>query len=243
MIIILNIAPLTPTLIDYLEETGRLNRRAVITDIGSGTGKLSEVFLEQGYPIMGIEPNNEMREAGESLLANYLKFESMDGTAETTGLPRNSCDLIICGQSFHWFNIPQTRVDWQRILSPNGWVALIWNERDTQSAFLSDYKSFLRIHAKSYSEVNHRNIDTALIERFCTPNPLEISEFPNHQLFDFPSLLGRYMSSSYAYTAGDPKLDNAVKALRALFEMLQVNDRVRFEYRTRIYSGQPPIAE
>ncbi|MGB0372876.1 MAG: class I SAM-dependent methyltransferase [Opitutales bacterium] len=224
--------------VDYLLESERLTRASVTADIGSGTGKLSEIFLEKDFPIIGVEPNREMREAGESLLARYNKFESMDGTAETTGLPRDSCDLIICGQAFHWFNIPQARQEWQRILAPGGSVVLIWNERDTHSSFLSDYEQFLHVHAKSYSEVNHRNIETSTIKTFFAPGPLEIREFPNHQFFDFPSLLGRYMSSSYAYTARDPEFEEAMKSLRELFDIHQVNDRVRFEYQTRVYCGQ-----
>lgn len=227
-------------LVDFLEQNGHLSRGAVIADIGSGTGKLSEVFLEQGFPIIGIEPNRDMRLAAESLLIDYSKFESVDGTAETTGLPKSSCDLIICGQAFHWFNIPQTRQEWQRILAPSGKVALIWNERDTHSPFLADYEKFLHIHARSYQEVNHRNIETSTIESFFTPHPIEVKEFSNHQLFEFPALLGRYMSSSYAYTSGDAEFDDAVKALRTLFDLHQDQDRVRFEYQTRVYIGQLP---
>ncbi|MEM7672965.1 MAG: class I SAM-dependent methyltransferase [Verrucomicrobiota bacterium] len=226
--------------VDFLNDTQRLKRGAVIADIGSGTGKLSEVFLEQGFPIIGVEPNREMREAAESLLREYSKFESMEGTAETTRLPRDSCDLIISGQAFHWFDISQTRKEWQRILAPSGWVVLIWNERDVNSAFLADYEKFLRIHARSYAEVTHRNIEDATIERFFRANSMDLKEFSNHQLFDFPALLGRYMSSSYAYTSSDPEFRTALETLRSLFEIHQINDRVRFDYRTRVYTGQLP---
>lgn len=227
-------------IVEFLENTDRLNRASVMADIGSGTGKLSEVFLEQGFPVIGIEPNREMREAAESLLSEYMKFESMDGTAETTGLPRDSCDLIICGQAFHWFNIPQARKEWQRIIAPEGWVVLIWNERDTGSAFLADYEQFLHKHARSYHEVNHRNIETTTLENFFNPNPLEIEEFANQQLFDFSGLLGRYMSSSYAYNTHDEGFEDALKVLRSLFDQYEENGHVRFEYRTRIYCGQLP---
>ncbi|MEM9025461.1 MAG: class I SAM-dependent methyltransferase [Verrucomicrobiota bacterium] len=226
--------------VDFLKNTNRLKRGAVIADIGSGTGKLSEVFLEQGFPVIGVEPNREMRQAAESLLSEYSKFESMDGTAETTRLPRDSCDLIICGQAFHWFDIPQTRKEWQRILAPSGWVVLIWNERDVNSAFLADYEKFLDFHARSYAEVNHRNIEDTTLERFFHPNSMELEEFSNDQLFDFPALLGRYLSSSYAYSSSEPEFETAVHALRSLFEIHQTNDRVRFDYRTRIYTGQLP---
>ena len=225
-------------LVDHLQNVSILDRGNVIADVGSGTGKLSEVFLERGFPIIGVEPNREMREAAELILSDCPKFESVEGTAETTGLPRQAIDLLICGQAFHWFNLPQTKVEWQRILAPDAWVALIWNERDTDSAFLADYEKFLHTYAKSYSEVSHRNIDTATIQSFFSPNQVDIKEFENYQHFDFPALLGRYMSSSYAYTSGDPEFDEAVKALRGLFEIHAVDNRVRFGYKTRAYIAQ-----
>ena len=44
---------------------------AVIADIGSGTGLSARLFLVNGNRVYGIEPNREMREAGELLLAGY----------------------------------------------------------------------------------------------------------------------------------------------------------------------------
>jgi len=65
-----------------------------VADIGSGTGILSRLFLDNGCRVYGVEPNVEMRRAGEALLATYRLFASLDGTAEDTGLPDDSADLI-----------------------------------------------------------------------------------------------------------------------------------------------------
>ena len=62
-------------------------KRPVIADVGSGTGILSKLFLENGNPVLGIEPNKEMREAGEQFLAKFPNFTSVSGTAEATTLP------------------------------------------------------------------------------------------------------------------------------------------------------------
>lgn len=39
-----------------------------VADAGSGTGILSRLLLERGAEVYGVEPNREMREAGERLL-------------------------------------------------------------------------------------------------------------------------------------------------------------------------------
>src|SRR5688572_8741187 len=57
-----------------------------IADVGSGTGILAELFLQNGNPVFGVEPNREMREAGERLLQHHPNFHSLEGKAEATTL-------------------------------------------------------------------------------------------------------------------------------------------------------------
>ena len=73
-------------LLDLLrDECGlRAEESCVIADIGSGTGLLTEMFLRQGNRVYGVEPNQEMREAGEAFLSAYPNFTSVSGSAEAT---------------------------------------------------------------------------------------------------------------------------------------------------------------
>ena len=91
--------------------------------MGSGTGILSELLLKNGNTVFGVEPNAAMRSAGEHLLQDYLKFTSVDGSAEKTTLPAGSVDLITAGQAFHWFDGPAARKEFVRILKPQGVVS------------------------------------------------------------------------------------------------------------------------
>src|ERR1700719_3596762 len=92
----------------------------VIADIGSGTGFLSELFLKNGNRVYGIEPNKEMRQAGEEYLASYDGFFRIQGSAEATTLSDASVDFITAGQSFHWFEPDSARREFARILQPSG---------------------------------------------------------------------------------------------------------------------------
>src|SRR5580658_5391939 len=82
-------------IINLLRDRCGLVPTSVIADIGSGTGKLSEIFLENGNPLFGIEPNQEMREAGERLLHHFPNFTSVIGTAEATALPAQSVNFVV----------------------------------------------------------------------------------------------------------------------------------------------------
>src|SRR5258708_38991503 len=88
--------------VELLAREGGLTRESVIADIGSGTGLLSTAFLEVGFYVNGVEPNREMRQAGDGLLAGYPRFRSFDGRGEATTLPDPSHDLILAGQALPW---------------------------------------------------------------------------------------------------------------------------------------------
>ncbi len=115
--------------LELLREHSGLSPAHAIADIGSGTGFLAELFLKNGNVVFGVEPNKEMREAGEEYLAAYPRFTSINASAEATTLSAASIDFVAAGQAFHWFAPEATRREFVRILRPDGWVAIVWNDR------------------------------------------------------------------------------------------------------------------
>ncbi|HJZ91812.1 MAG TPA: methyltransferase domain-containing protein, partial [Gemmataceae bacterium] len=82
-----------PGVLELLRTEAGLNPSMVVADVGSGTGISTELFLKNSNTVSGVEPNKEMRQAAESLLAGYANFHSIAGTAEDTTLPTASVDL------------------------------------------------------------------------------------------------------------------------------------------------------
>ena len=76
--------------LDLMQLECQLTPAHAIADIGSGTGFLAELFLKNGNTVFGVEPNKEMREAGEQYLDCYSRFNSVDGSAEATTLGDSS---------------------------------------------------------------------------------------------------------------------------------------------------------
>lgn len=224
--------------IDLLEARCGLGPGAVVADLGSGTGILSRLLLGRGARVFGIEPNREMRQYADRSLA-VGEFSSQDGTAESTGLPAGSCDLLVAGQAFHWFHPQRTRTEALRILKPGAWAALIWNERPKGDVpFLDDYEALLRRYAPEYDAVTRLRAEEGGIGRFFGRVP-ELATFANQQVLDLEGLAGRVNSASYAPMPDRPEYAPLMAELADVFDRYQQDGRVEFPYRTLVYFAQP----
>lgn len=225
-----------PGLLDLLRLECGLTAGSIIADIGSGTGLLSELFLCNGNQVFGVEPNCEMRVAGERQLESYLNFHSVTGTAEATTLADQSIDFVAAGQAFHWFDQARAKAEFARILKQGGWVVLVWNERVVTTPFLVAYEALLQSFSTDYAEVDHRRIDETVMAAFLPG--FRLREFENVQTFDYAGLEGRLLSSSYAPEPGHPNHDPMLAELRRIFAEHQRHGTVDFAYVTRCYYGQ-----
>lgn len=224
-------------IITLLHDECRLTKDSVVADIGSGTGKLAELFLNAGCQVFGIEPNKEMREAGERM--NHPNFTSIDASAEETTLPVRSVDFVTAGQAFHWFDLARCRPELVRILKPGGWLVIIWNDRqDDTTPFLVAYEKLLEQFGTDYAQAHHRRADKPeVIREFFGQEP-RFKSFHNLQQFDLEGLKGRLLSSSYAPVAGQPKYEEMLTELKRIFDLHQKDGTIAFEYDTHVYYGQ-----
>jgi SAM-dependent methyltransferase len=226
-------------LVGLLEEECGLTRESVIADVGSGTGILSELFLRNGTRVYGVEPNREMREAGERLLATYENFVSVDGRAEATTLADSSVDFVTAGQAFHWFEPAPARREFGRVLKGGGWAVLVWNDGRTEGApLLAEYERLLLEYGTDYREVSSKWAEGESINALFGPSEVLTKTFDNEQVVDFDGLKGRLTSASYAPTPGHPNYEPLMRELAALFERHQRDGRVRIEYDTKVFYGR-----
>jgi SAM-dependent methyltransferase len=227
-----------PEIIDLLERECGLTAVSVIADIGSGTGLLSQLFLKHGNQVFCVEPNAGMRTAGEKILAKYPNFVSVNASAENTTLPDHSIDFVVAGQAFHWFNREQARTEFLRLLTPDGWVVLIWNGfRVEKSPLVAGYQRIVLRYGTDYQEVR-REVTTLNLESFFATGSLKRSRFDYQQLFDFEGLKGRLLSASYAPEPDDRNFNSMIEDLRNLFDATQTDGKVTFDYDTEVYYGK-----
>jgi SAM-dependent methyltransferase len=224
-------------IITLLQCEAALTPQSVIADVGSGTGISAGLFLRAGCTVHGVEPNRDMRKAAERLLTTDPNFHSVNGSAQATTLPDHSVDFIVAAQAFHWFNTPETRAEFTRILKPGGHLVLIWNERKLDATpFLCAFETLLLTFGTDYTAIRHENIDAMALHSFFG-GAYDTFTFANEQHFDFEGLQGRLLSSSYAAAAGQPGHEAMIAELNRIFDTHQVSGQVCFEYDTRVHVG------
>ena len=227
-----------PEVIDLFRREMNLAPDSVVADIGSGTGISAWMFLENGNAVYGVEPNGPMRAAAEEFLKTFPKFHSLDGTAESTGLPDASVDIVVAAQAFHWFEPVLTHREFKRIRKPGGFTALTWNERQLDTTpFLRDYEQFLLKFANDYTKVRHENVTEESLKAFFQKE-FRTAVFSNSQVFDLEGLLGRVASSSYMPNEMDESFPQMKKELQILVAKHAENGKIEILYDTAVHYTQ-----
>jgi SAM-dependent methyltransferase len=225
-------------IVELLKHECGLSTDSVIADIASGTGIFTRLLLQNGNCVYGVEPNPEMRRAGEEFLSKYPRFTSVAGTAEATTLPAAGVDFVTAAQAAHWFDREKACREFVRILRPKGWTVLIWNERLTDStAFLRDYEQLLLTYGTDYQEVRHERT-TDEIADFFAPSNFRLKNFEMNQECDYAGLEGRLLSSSYVPGPNAANYESMLRDLRRIFEQYQQDGQVVLKYDTRVFYGQ-----
>jgi SAM-dependent methyltransferase len=108
---------------------GRDSASVDAADVGAGTGIWSRILAARGLKsVVAVEPNDDMRGQGiESSRDSGVAWRK--GSAEATGLPDGSVDLVTMASSFHWADFDKACAEFHRILRARGVFVALWNPR------------------------------------------------------------------------------------------------------------------
>jgi ubiquinone/menaquinone biosynthesis C-methylase UbiE len=193
-----------------------------IADVGSGTGMLAELFLENGNAVAAIEPNDEMRGVCEGLKERYARLTIVNATAEATALEDASVDFVTAGRAFHWFDTERAIREFRRVLRPRGWVVLAANGRSKGSSDqLIDLERILVKEGVDHREVRSRyQVHEAVA---FVAGSLVQQQLHGEQRLTLEQFLGQTQSYSSAPLPGHPKYERMQRALRDHFMLFQRN--------------------
>jgi len=212
------------------------HRTLPIADIGAGTGILSRALAKRSLNVVGIEPNDAMRE--QAVREGGASIDYRPGRAEQTGLSDQSVSGVVVAQAFHWCDPAAALDEFHRILVPDGWATLIWNDADNDDPFTNGYWSALRSgtpepemvekphHVAGEPILTHPLFEVAIVRTI-----------GHLQVVDEEGLLGRAFSVSFA-----PKecsaADRFSRRLRELHQRFAEDGVARLRYRTTLYQAR-----
>jgi ubiquinone/menaquinone biosynthesis C-methylase UbiE len=92
---------------------------SAVADIGSGTGLSTRFWADVAGQVIGIEPNDDMRQKAAKV-TKEANVHYQKGLSSETGLSDESMDLATCSQSLHWMEPESTLKEIARILRYGG---------------------------------------------------------------------------------------------------------------------------
>jgi SAM-dependent methyltransferase len=221
--------------IDHIFKACSLNEQSIIADIGCGTGISSRLMAARNVNVIGLEPNDDMREQAEQLDEDKLSYRK--GDAENTNLSSASVQVVLAAQAFHWFKPQPAIAEFCRILSRPGWIALMWNERDSADPFTNEYGELLLSFPETKNvEMNRGKAGIPLLESKLVKDA-GVSYFKNSQQLDLNGLCQRAFSSSYA-PKESPGKEVLQTGLEEIFARYQSGGTVFLRYETSVYIAQ-----
>ncbi len=222
--------------IDFILKHCHLGEGSTMADVGCGTGISTRCFARRGIPIVGIEPNTDMRQEAESCSVGltYSPPPYVKGKAEATGLDNGGVDAVLSAQAFHWFDPVLALREFHRILKPNGWVILMWNERDESDRCTEAFGKLMRSLKETVSVETHRGKAGEVLFNSRLFGHAQKILFPNKQVLDENGLLSRAFSTSYSpkHPAERKRFGYSVKHL---YHEYQSNGVVMLQYETAVY--------
>jgi SAM-dependent methyltransferase len=210
--------------------------KLTVLELGAGTGKLTEVLVESGHRVIATDPLPEML---TRLRARVVPFAVGVSGAEAIPAPSRSIDVVVCAQSFHWFDHERALPEIARVLRPGGALAMVWNQRDDSVPWVRRLGALIGTEGQDHDLV-------APVRESPLFGDVEDTEFRIWQRLDRDGLLDLVRSRSAIATLDEPERLEVLSQVLALYdEYGRGHDGMLLPYLTRCFRAvvqHPPEA-
>ncbi len=179
--------------VDRMAAVLALGPGTAVLDLAAGTGKLTRELTAIGSQVIAVEPVAGMRQQLESSTRGARVLE---GTAEHIPLPDAAVAAVTVAQAFHWFDTRAAAAEIQRVLAPDGPLAVIWNVWNEHVDWVAAMMEIIHVHTGDAPQqrTSRWPEQLAATGRFTA---LTEETFANHVPGDRDTLVARALSTSY----------------------------------------------
>ena len=225
-----------PQAIDVVLRCAQVGPASCLADIGSGTGILTRHFLDRAQRVYAVEPDAQMRAWAERAFAGIPAFTNVPGSAEATTLPDQCVDLIIVGQAIHWFDARPARREFQRILRPGGYLAILWN--GGMDPAIGQALRQVCTAENGWDTTPAANRPTAQpMSYYFREDNLPQQSFPATRDENWDEFFGGLCSDSHATDEANPLFINLRASARRAFDALSTDGILNMHYSTELIFG------
>ena len=149
-------------------------KRAI--EIGAGTGKATNPFLDEGYAVTAVEIGANMTEFLRDKFKGYERFNVITSTFEDAHLEDDNYDLIYAASSFHWIDSAVGCPKVLRLLKNGGSFVLFRNNavRSDEDELYNDVNAAYDKHYYSHYKTDERPIEISKMSEDDFRKPAEI---------------------------------------------------------------------
>lgn len=219
--------------VDRMAAALALGPGTTVLDLAAGTGKLTRELTATGSQVIAVEPVAGMR---EQLQASTRGVRVLEGTAEHIPLDSGAVDAVTVAQAFHWFDTASAAAEIQRVLVPEGHLAVVWNVWDEYVGWVAAMMEVIHSHVGDAPQqrTSPWRQQLAATGRFAA---LAEETFANSMPGDRDTLVSRALSTSYIAALPPAKRDQVARAVLAIVDhdpLTAGADRFEMPYTTHL---------
>jgi ubiquinone/menaquinone biosynthesis C-methylase UbiE len=226
-----------PALFSWL--ANQVPARARVWDCGCGNGQASTALAEHFEAVVATDASAQQIAAAVA----HPRVNYHVSSAEDSGLPASSCDLITVAQALHWFDVERFYRETRRVLRPGGLLAA-WTYTlpvISSAALQAQFEWFYHEIVGPYWPPERRHVETRYAELDFPQPQLTVPHFGLTTEWTLPHLLGYVSSWSATARCRAARGSEPVAVLaKALSELWPPEPSVQVEWPLTVLASRMP---
>jgi ubiquinone/menaquinone biosynthesis C-methylase UbiE len=179
-----------------------------VLELGAGTGKLTAELVALGHDVHATDPDDAMLEV---LRERVPDAKAQRAGAEELPVHDRSVDVVVCAQSFHWFDHERALPEIARVLKPGGHLAMVWNRPDRRIPWVRRFSALV-------GEQDQRDDLADPVVHSALFGFVEEHAFSSWQHLDRESIVDLTLSRSHIATLDDEAREEKLAEVIAFYD-------------------------